>query len=54
MATVKVHQANRIDVRNALGSTFRVDADREVELYGMTAPEMLRDLRLKIMIRAGA
>ena len=55
MATVKkVHQANRIDIQNALGSTLRVDANREVELYDMTAPEMLGDLRLKIMMRAGA
>lgn len=55
MATVKkVHQANMIDIENALGSTLRVDANREVELYDMTAPEMLRDLRLKIMMRTGA
>ncbi|MBR1247080.1 hypothetical protein JQ609_09060 [Bradyrhizobium sp. AUGA SZCCT0169] len=55
MATVKkVHQANRIDIQSALGSTLRVDPDRDVELYDMTAPEMLGDLRLKIMMRAGA
>jgi hypothetical protein len=53
MATVrKVHEANRPDIASAVAGRLRIDA-RHVELFDMTAPEMLRDLRPKIMMRAG-
>jgi hypothetical protein len=51
MATVKkIHHANLVDLTNALHRTLRVGPEL-IELYDMTAPELLRDLRLKIEMR---
>jgi hypothetical protein len=54
MATVKkIHSANLGELANALRTTLRVNL-KAVELHDMTTPEMLRDLRLKIMMRVGS
>lgn len=54
MATVKkVHEANKTDIVDALTQRLRTTAREMVELYDMTAPELLRELRLKIMMRVG-
>ena len=54
MATVKkVHEANRTDIVDALTQTLQTTERERVELYDMTAPELLRELRLKIMMRVG-
>jgi hypothetical protein len=54
MATVKkIHQANRSDLTDALSRTMRVSRNA-IELFDMTAPELLAELRLKIMMQAGA
>jgi hypothetical protein len=52
MATVKkIHPANLDDLRLALHRTLRLPPE-PIELYDMTAPELLRELRLKIAMRA--
>jgi hypothetical protein len=53
IATVKkINMANRDDLRNAVARTLRIGGT-EIELFDMTAPELLSELRLKIMMRAG-
>jgi hypothetical protein len=53
MATVKgVHGDNRPDIEAALARTMRIDP-QSVELFDMTAAQLLRDLRLKISMRVG-
>lgn len=52
MATVKkVHPENLNDISNAVAERLRINR-ADVELYDMTAPEMLRELRLKITMRS--
>ena len=54
MATVKnVNIANRDDLVHALNRTLNVHI-HAIELYDMTAPELLDQLRLKIMMRVGS
>ena len=53
MATVKnVNVSNKIDITSSLAGALRTDHSM-IELFDMTAAEMLRELRLKIMMRVG-
>jgi hypothetical protein len=53
LATVKgIHQANRSDIIGAIGRALRAE-ERYVELFDMTAPEILAQLRPKITMAVG-
>jgi hypothetical protein len=53
MATVKkVHAANLGEIKYAIARNLTIE-QAHVELFDMTAPEMLRELRLKILMQAG-
>lgn len=52
MATIKkVHPDNKPDISTQIVAKLRCADSTSVELFDMTAPEMLRDLRLKILSR---
>jgi len=54
IATVKnLDRANLVDITDALIRTLRI-APEQIELFDMTTPELLQNLRLKILRRTSA
>lgn len=54
MATVKkVHTDNRLEISDEIMAKLRCENSKLVELFDMTAPEMLRELRPKVLLTVG-